>query len=55
MVRKITLTEKGGRPTGATPDTIVHDRPITIGGWSPRNDSGTYAGAGGACSGATKL
>ncbi len=30
---------------GATPDTIVHDRPITIGGWSPRNDSGTYAGA----------
>lgn len=30
---------------GATPDTIVHDRPITIGGWSPRNDRGTYAGA----------
>ncbi|MFN3743500.1 MAG: transglycosylase domain-containing protein [Hyphomicrobiaceae bacterium] len=30
---------------GRTPDTIVHDRPITIGGWSPRNESGTYAGA----------
>jgi len=29
---------------GKTPDTIVHDRPITIGGWSPKNDSGTYAG-----------
>jgi len=30
---------------GLTPDTMVHDRPITIGGWSPRNDSGTNAGA----------
>ena len=29
---------------GLTPDTIVHDRPIAIGGWSPRNDSGTHAG-----------
>ena len=29
---------------GITPDTIVHDQPITIGGWSPRNDSGTHAG-----------
>ncbi|HWV80899.1 MAG TPA: PBP1A family penicillin-binding protein [Hyphomicrobiaceae bacterium] len=29
---------------GKTPDTVVHDRPITIGGWSPKNDSGTYAG-----------
>ncbi len=29
---------------GITPDTIVQDRPITIGGWSPRNDSGTNAG-----------
>ena len=30
---------------GMTPDTIVHDRAISIGGWSPRNDRGTYAGA----------
>ncbi len=30
---------------GISPETIVHDRPITIGGWSPRNDRGTYAGA----------
>ncbi len=30
---------------GVSPETIVHDRPITIGGWSPRNDRGTYAGA----------
>jgi penicillin-binding protein 1A len=30
---------------GVTPDTIVHDRPITIGGWSPRNEGGTHAGA----------
>ncbi len=29
---------------GKTPDTVVHDHPITIGGWSPKNDSGTYAG-----------
>ena len=29
---------------GKTPDTIVHDHPVTIGGWSPKNDSGTYAG-----------
>jgi penicillin-binding protein 1A len=30
---------------GATPETIVQDRPITIGNWAPRNDSGTHAGA----------
>ena len=30
---------------GATPDTTVHDRPIAIGGWSPRNSHDTYAGA----------
>jgi penicillin-binding protein 1A len=30
---------------GATPDTTVQDRPITIGGWSPRNNRDTYAGA----------
>ena len=30
---------------GATPDTIVQDRPITIGGWSPRNNRDTYGGA----------
>jgi penicillin-binding protein 1A len=35
----------GALEAGATPDTIVHDRPITIGGWSPRNNRDTYAGA----------
>ena len=30
---------------GVSPEVIVHDRPITIGGWSPRNDRGTHAGA----------
>jgi penicillin-binding protein 1A len=35
----------GALEAGATPDTTVHDRPITIGGWSPRNNSDTYAGA----------
>jgi penicillin-binding protein 1A len=29
---------------GWTPDTMVHDAPITVAGWSPRNDSGTYQG-----------
>ena len=29
---------------GWTPDTIVQDAPITVAGWSPRNDSGTYQG-----------
>jgi penicillin-binding protein 1A len=29
---------------GATADTVVNDAPITIGGWSPRNDSGQYQG-----------
>ena len=35
----------GALEGGATPDTIVHDRPITIGGWTPRNNRDTYAGA----------
>ena len=35
----------GALEGGATPDTIVHDRPITIGGWSPRNNHDSYAGA----------
>ncbi|MBN9280317.1 MAG: PBP1A family penicillin-binding protein, partial [Hyphomicrobium sp.] len=30
---------------GLTPESTVQDRPITIGSWSPRNDSGSYAGA----------
>ena len=29
---------------GATPDTIVEDRPLTIGSWSPHNDDGRYRG-----------
>jgi penicillin-binding protein 1A len=31
--------------TGYTPDSTVQDAPLTIAGWSPRNDSGRYAGA----------
>jgi penicillin-binding protein 1A len=30
---------------GARPDTLVNDAPLSIGGWSPRNDSGQYTGA----------
>lgn len=30
---------------GMKPDTITYDLPLTIDGWSPRNDSNTYAGA----------
>jgi penicillin-binding protein 1A len=30
--------------SGMTPDSITHDLPLTIGNWSPRNDSGEYAG-----------
>jgi penicillin-binding protein 1A len=30
---------------GYRPDTVVHDDPITINGWSPRNDSGRHVGA----------
>jgi penicillin-binding protein 1A len=30
--------------SGWTPDTLVQDAPITVAGWSPRNDSGTYQG-----------
>jgi len=29
---------------GYTPDDRVVDEPVTIGGWSPRNSGGTYAG-----------
>ena len=29
---------------GMTPDTLVLDAPITVGDWSPRNFSGTFAG-----------
>lgn len=28
-----------------TPDTIIEDKPITIDGWSPQNDSGRFSGA----------
>ncbi len=30
---------------GWTPDTLVQDAPVTVAGWSPRNDSGTYQGS----------
>ena len=30
---------------GYTPETAVEDKPITINGWSPRNNSRTFAGA----------
>jgi len=30
---------------GYRPDTIVHDDPITINGWTPRNDNGRHVGA----------
>ena len=30
--------------SGFTPNSTVLDAPITIGGWSPRNDSGRYSG-----------
>ncbi len=28
-----------------TPDTIIEDKPITIDGWSPQNDSGRFSGS----------
>ncbi len=28
-----------------TPDTIVEDLPLSVGGWAPRNDNGEYQGA----------
>lgn len=28
-----------------TPDTVIEDSPITIDGWSPRNDSGRFSGS----------
>jgi penicillin-binding protein 1A len=31
--------------SGWTPDSIVEDRPIAIGGWSPANSDGVYRGA----------
>jgi penicillin-binding protein 1A len=31
--------------SGMTPATIVYDLPLSIKGWSPRNDNGTYKGA----------
>jgi penicillin-binding protein 1A len=30
--------------SGWTPDSIIEDEPITIGGWSPANSDGTYRG-----------
>ena len=30
--------------SGYRPDTVVEDGPITVGGWSPRNDNGRYVG-----------
>jgi penicillin-binding protein 1A len=30
---------------GWTPDSIVEDKPITIGGWSPANNDGVYRGS----------
>lgn len=30
---------------GYTPDSLVYDTPLTIGGWTPRNDNGKYIGA----------
>ena len=29
---------------GYTPDSLVYDTPLTIGGWTPRNDNGKYSG-----------
>jgi penicillin-binding protein 1A len=29
---------------GYTPDSIVDDVPVSVGGWAPRNDNGTYLG-----------
>ena len=30
---------------GFTPDTIIEDKPINIGGWQPQNDSGRFSGS----------
>ena len=30
---------------GATPETVVYDLPLSVGGWAPRNASGQYQGA----------
>ncbi len=29
---------------GMTPDSVTYDLPLTMGGWSPRNDNGQYTG-----------
>ena len=29
---------------GLTPDSVTYDLPLTINGWAPRNDNGTYLG-----------
>lgn len=31
--------------SGLTPDTVTHDLPLTIEGWTPRNTNGRYQGA----------
>ena len=30
---------------GFTPDSVVEDLPLSVGGWAPRNDNGEYQGA----------
>ncbi|MEO7503642.1 MAG: transglycosylase domain-containing protein [Sphingomicrobium sp.] len=30
---------------GYTPDSLIEDRPVTIGGWTPRNSDGVYRGS----------
>ena len=29
---------------GYTPDSVVEDLPLSVGGWAPRNDNGEYRG-----------
>jgi penicillin-binding protein 1A len=31
--------------SGLTPETTAYDLPVSVGGWSPRNESGTHVGA----------
>ena len=33
-----------GLENGYTPDTVIEDSPINIGGWRPQNDSGRFSG-----------
>ena len=43
LVQAVRLSDRAGsRATGRT--RVVEDGPITIGGWSPRNDNGRYVG-----------